>query len=142
MLFWVRSDSNKVVLIPNVYLHVWYIIISLKDSFGPPKTSKTHFVLKLSLYNKFCLNRGFEGLFWLRSYPSKAVLIPNVYLHIYCIIRSLMDSLGAQQALKTHFALKQIHYKYFCRNWAFHWIFWFWSDSSKVFLIPNVYLNI
>ena len=75
-------------------------MISLKDSFEHQKTSKTHFALKLSLYNNFCLNRAFQGLFWLRSDPSKAVLIPNVYLHIYYIIISLKDSLRAPTSLK------------------------------------------
>ena len=75
-------------------------MISLKDSFEHQKTSKTHFALKLNLYNKFCLNRAFEGLFWVRSDSSKVVLIRNVYLHIYYIIISLKHSLGAPTSLK------------------------------------------
>ena len=46
-------------------------------SFGALKALKTHFALKLSLYNKFCLDRAFEGQFWLRSDSSKVFLIPN-----------------------------------------------------------------
>ena len=80
--------------------------MSLRDSFGSPKTSKTQFALKLSLYNKFCLNRAFEGLFLLRSDSSKVVLIPNVYLHIYYFIISLKDALGAPTSLKKSLRAK------------------------------------
>ena len=81
-------------------------MISLNDSFGAPKTSKTHFALKLSLYIMFCLNRAFEELFLLLTDSSKVVWILNVDLHIYYIIISLKDSLGAPTSLK-----KSLHAK-------------------------------
>ena len=56
------------------------------------KTLKSHFVLKLSAYNKFYLNRAFKRPFWLRSDFSKVVLIIHGFLNRYCIIISLRDS--------------------------------------------------
>ena len=35
-LFWLRSDSTKVVLILHEYLNIYFIIISLRDSFWEP----------------------------------------------------------------------------------------------------------
>ena len=54
----------------------------------------------------------------------------------------LGSHLELQQAVKTHFALKLSHYNLFFQNRAFKEFFWLRSDSSKVVLIPNQYLNI
>ena len=50
-LFWLRSDSGKVVSIPNEYLKVKYIVINLRDSFGAPTSIKNSFRFKQSHYN-------------------------------------------------------------------------------------------
>ena len=70
--FWSRSDSSKVVLIPNVYF----------NSFAAPRSVKTRFATKQSHYNWFCRNWTIKRLFWLQSDSSKVVVIQNVYLNI------------------------------------------------------------
>ena len=65
------------------------------------QTLKTHFALNLSAYNKFYLNKAFNGLFWLQSDSSKVVLNLHEYLNIYCIIISLRDSFLAPTSLKN-----------------------------------------
>ena len=40
VLFRLRSESSKVVLMPNEYLNIYCIIISLRDSLRPPKSVK------------------------------------------------------------------------------------------------------
>ena len=52
-VFWLRSDSSKIVLIPTEYLSIYYIIISIKYSFGAPTS------LKKSLRAKLCLITSF-----------------------------------------------------------------------------------
>ena len=64
------------------------------------QTLKTHFALNLNAYNKFYVNRSFKELFSLRSESRKVVLILHEYLNIYCVIRSLRDSVGAQTNFK------------------------------------------
>ena len=48
-LFWLRSDTSKVILIPNEYLNIQYIIISLSDSFGAQTLLKTSLQTKTNL---------------------------------------------------------------------------------------------
>ena len=47
--FWLRSYSGKVVLILHEYLNIYYIIISLRNSFGAPRSSKNTFHVKTTL---------------------------------------------------------------------------------------------
>ena len=91
-LFWLRSDSCKVVLIINEYLNIYCTIISLRDALELKKTLKTHFAKKLSPFNNLCLNRAFKELFLHKSDSSKVVLNPNEYSNILYIITSLRDS--------------------------------------------------
>ena len=106
------------------------------------KTLRKNFALNLSTYNKFYLNRAFKGLYSLRCDSSKVVLILNKYLNIYCVIICLRGSFGAQTNLKKFFAQKLSPFNSLCVNRDFKGLFLHRSDSSKVVLIPNEYLNI
>ena len=48
-LFWIRSDTSKVILIPNEYLNIQYIIISLSDSFRAQTLLKNSLQTKTNL---------------------------------------------------------------------------------------------
>ena len=64
------------------------------------QTLKTHVALNLCAYNKFYLNRAFQGLYWFRCDSIKVVLFLNQYFNIYCVIISPRDAFGAQKNLK------------------------------------------
>ena len=106
------------------------------------QTLKTHFALNLSANNMFYLNRAFNGLFWLRCDSSKVVLTLNEYLNIYCVIIILKDLFGAETNFKKSLCAKLSPFNNLCLNRAFKKLFWHRSDSSKVILIQNEYLNI
>ena len=128
-LFWLQSDSSKVVLIQQEYLNVYCSIISLRDSFWAPTSLKKSLRVKLSPFDKLCLNRAFKGLFWFRSDTRKAVLIIHEYLNIYCIIISLGTHFELQQALKSHYAQKLSPFDKLCLNRAFKGLF-FYSEVT------------
>ena len=44
--FWLQSYSGKVVLILHEYLNIYYIIISIKNSFRTPTSQKNSFRAK------------------------------------------------------------------------------------------------
>ena len=98
------------------------------------QTLKTHFALILSAYNKFYLNRAFKGLYWLGCDSSKAVLILNEYLNMYCVIVSLGTHLELQQTLKRHFALNTSAYNKLYLNGAFKGLIGSDVTLAKLFL--------
>ena len=98
-LFWLRSESRNVVSILHEYLNIYWIIISLGDSFWAPTSlqkllrakTKSFWAptslqkslrAKTKLLSSFAEIEPLKAFFWFRSDFTKAVLISIVYLNI------------------------------------------------------------
>ena len=105
-LFWLRSDSSKVVLILHEYWNIYCIIVSLTESFWAPTSLKKSLrkktksfcqvVPKSSLYRAcFCSEVTLAKLFWSER-----------FIWLWHIIISLRDSFGAPICLKNSICAK------------------------------------
>ena len=100
------------------------------------------FSLNISADNKFFLNRAFKGLYQLPCHSSKVVFILNEYLNKYFFILSLGTHLELKQTLKFASHKNQVLLITCAKIEPFEELFWHRSDSMKVVLIANEYLNI